>query len=117
MPEEKKFLYADENRQIERGNRLTLMTFGIYALCNFMIVFVAFLRGYRTLGFTLATAVISLGAIAIMAVIYTRNKQSAKMRWVSLWMLAFLSFMMTWAFDCYYMRFAAVAPVAVYILY
>lgn len=117
MSEEKKFLYADEKRQIESVNSFALLTFSIYAICNFTIVFVAFLRGYRTLGFTLATAVISLGAIAIMAVIYTRNKQSTKMRWVSLWMLVFLSFMMTWAFDSYYMRFAAVAPVAVYILY
>lgn len=44
MTETQKYLYADSDRQTEHVNRLEWQVFTIFSICNFMIVFVAFLR-------------------------------------------------------------------------
>lgn len=117
MTEQKQYRFADGDAQTEWVNLLELIIFGVFALCNFLIVFIAFVRGYRTAGFTVTTFVISIGAVIGMAIAYVRSKQNRWIRWFSLIALVLLTFFMTWAFDSYYVRFAVAAPMAVYILY
>lgn len=117
MAETQKYLYADSERQTERVNWLELLVFTIFSICNFIIVFVAFLRGYRTAGFTGMTFAISAVTAVAMLIAYLNNRNSSKIRWISLAALVLLTFFTTFAFDSYYMRFAVVAPIAVYILY
>ena len=117
MTEKQTYRFADGNQQTERVNRFELIIFAVFALCNFCIVFVAFVRGYQTAVFTAVTFAISIGAVIAMELTYRRSRQSETIRWMSLVALIILSFLMTWAFDVYYVRFAVAAPVAVYILY
>lgn len=117
MTETQKYLYADSDRQTERVNWLEWQVFTIFSICNFMIVFVAFLRGYRTAAFTGTTFLISAVTVVTMLIAYLRKRDSSKIRWISLVALALLTLFTTTAFDSYYMRFAVVAPMAVYILY
>lgn len=117
MAETQKYLYADSERQTERVNWLELLVFTIFSICNFIIVFVAFLRGYRTAGFAGMTFAISAVTAVAMLIAYLNNRNSSKIRWISLAALVLLTFFTTFAFDSYYMRFAVVAPIAVYILY
>ena len=117
MTETQKYLYADSDRQTEHVNRLEWQVFTIFSICNFMIVFVAFLRGYRTAAFTGTTFLISAVTVVAMLIAYLRKRDSSKIRWISLVALVLLTLFTTTAFDSYYMRFAVVAPMAVYILY
>ena len=117
MTEKQTYRFADGNQQTEWVNRVELIIFAVFALCNFCIVFVAFVRGYQTAVFTAVTFAISIGAVIAMELTYRRSRQSETIRWMSLAALIILSFLMTWAFDVYYVRFAVAAPIAVYILY
>lgn len=112
-----KYRYASVEAQREKVNRLELFVFSIFALCNFLIVLIAFLRGYRTAGFTAVTFLLSIGAVIVMWIAYARDHKSPKIMWASMIALNLLTFLMTWAFDSYYTRFAVAAPMAVYILY
>ena len=60
MTEKQTYRFADGNQQTERVNRFELIIFAVFALCNFCIVFVAFVRGYQTAVFTAVTFAISL---------------------------------------------------------
>ncbi len=117
MEEKKRYLYADGDMQVGKVNHLNLITFSVFAFCDFLIVLIAFLRGYRTMGFTMATFILSLGAVLIMFGFYKKDRCSTGIKWVSMVTLSMLTFLMTWAFDSYYMRFAVAAPIAVFILY
>lgn len=73
MTETQKYLYADSDRQTEHVNRLEWQVFTIFSICNFMIVFVAFLRGYRTAAFTGTTFLISAVTVVAMLIAYLRQ--------------------------------------------
>ena len=66
MTEKQTYRFADGNQQTEWVNRVELIIFAVFALCNFCIVFVAFVRGYQTAVFTAVTFAISIGAVIAM---------------------------------------------------
>lgn len=49
---EKNYLYADEKEQMTRANGLYVLTSILFYIFAAVIVFVAYLRGIRSLGFT-----------------------------------------------------------------
>lgn len=75
-----------------RVNWLELLVFTIFSICNFIIVFVAFLRGYRTAGFAGMTFAISAVTAVAMLIAYLNNRNSSKIRWISLAALVLLTF-------------------------
>ena len=115
--ENQKYKYADINNQIERTNTLTSLVYTGFAVCNFLIGFIAFVRGYRSLPFVTALAIVSFGGFACLGYMELHHPDSSRSRWVFLVIICILTLLMTSAFDSYYVRFGVVIPLAVCILY
>lgn len=117
MAEQKGFVYANKKEQTKRINQLAANTYGLFAIGSAIIILIACLRGYRTIGFT--AAVIGLSAAFFIAMVLANRVDAAvsKVKWISLVALCVLGFLVTYAFDSYYMRFAVATPMVVYILY
>lgn len=115
--EKQKYKYADVNNQIEKTNALVSLVYTIFAICNFLIGFVAFIRGYRTPEFIIVTAIVSFGGIGVLGFMRIKHPKSEKTRWVLLAVVCLLTYFMTNAFDSYYVRFGVAIPLAVCILY
>lgn len=117
MAEQKRFTYADKKAQIKRINQLVANTYGLFAIGSAIIMLIACLRGYRTVGFTVS--IIGLSAAFFVAMVLANRAEAtiSKVKWISLVALCVLGFLVTYAFDSYYMRFAVATPMVVYILY
>ena len=62
---EKNYLYADEKEQMTRANGLYVLTSILFYIFAAVIVFVAYLRGIRSLGFTCMIGVVVLVMIVL----------------------------------------------------
>ena len=115
--EEKKFLYADKREQTKRANWLLNIAFMLFLFGDFAVVLIAAIRGYRSMGFMGMIAVVSL-IFLVVAVACNRNVKTANyVKHIDLVGILLIGFFVTYAFDSYYVRFAAAAPIAAYILY
>lgn len=111
------FLYSDRNEQVKRINRVLIFTFGIYFTLLTTVVVIAYLRGFRTLGYLLATCGIELGTVASLIGIYVKKPNSEKLRWIALVWLVAIGTISSYGFVSYYLRFAMVGPVVPFVLY
>ena len=116
MAEQKKFIYADREEQIKKVNQLALITYGMFAVGVVLIILVAFIRGYRTAGYTAAFTFIAAGFVVLLLACRSK-KMVEKVKWISLVVLCMIGFLATYAFASYYLRFGVVTPMVVYILY
>ena len=115
--EEKKFRYADKNEQIQRANWLLGVSFLIFALGNIVTTVLAMLRGYRSAGFTGMIIILSLLFLATATFLNKNPKTANYVKYVDLAGMFVIGFFMSFAFDSYYVRFIAVAPIVAYILF
>lgn len=114
---EKKFQYADKNEQINKANSMASTVYMIYGLGNFLIVLIAALRGYQSIGFAALVGALSIIFWLAMYLCSKNAKMTQQVRWIVLTALVVIGFITTSAFDSYYVRFAVAAPVAVFILF
>lgn len=115
--EENKFIYADKEEQIVRANWLSIIIYAIFGICDLLVVVTATMRGFRSVGFLVAITVITFAFMAAAIAANRSREHAAKARYIILVALLILGFLMTYAFQSYYVRFGVVAPVAVFILY
>ncbi len=115
--DEMKFRYANKAEQIQKVNGLVSIAYLIFGLGNFSVVLIAAIRGYRSAGFTVMIAILTLGFWAAMIVCNRKEEWTKYVRWVVLSALVVIGFFGTYAFDSYYLRFVVAAPAAVFILY
>lgn len=108
--EEKKFRYADVEEQTKRANTFLTLGFVVFYVFVLGIVGIACMRGVRTVGYTSMIATIIVIASAIVIILNKRNATDPKTRYVALAGLMFVTFLMTYAFDNYYVKFMAVIP-------
>lgn len=114
---EEKFLYSDRNEQVKRINRVLIFTYGIYFTLLTTVVVIAYLRGFRTLGYLLMTLGLEIGSLVGLSTIYVKKPNSEKLRWIALVALTLVGISGCYAFTSYYLRFAMVGPLVPFVLY
>ncbi|QFJ54857.1 methyl-accepting chemotaxis protein [Pseudobutyrivibrio xylanivorans] len=114
---EEKFLYSDRNEQVKRINRVLIFTYGIYFTLLTTVVVIAYLRGFRTLGYLLMTLGLEIGSLVGLSTIYAKKPNSEKLRWIALVVLTLVGISGCYAFTSYYLRFAMVGPLVPFVLY
>lgn len=114
---EENFLYSDRNEQVKRINRVLIFTYGIYFTLLTVVVVIAYLRGFRSLGYLLMTVGLEVATVVSLSTIYAKKPNSEKLRWVSLICLTLVGISGCYAFTSYYLRFAMVGPLVPFVLY
>lgn len=107
---EKKYLYADKMEQIKRANHFLAIGYIVYYLFVLLLVWTACIRGVRTVGYSGMLTVIIGIAVVVTALLYKKEPMGMKVRYVSLIGLLFVTFLMGYVFDNYYVRFMAAIP-------
>lgn len=115
--EENRYIYADKEAQIEKANSLAILMYGIFGVCDLLIVVIATIRGYRSVGFMGLIIAITLGFLAAMLFANKSKKNASMVPYITLLGLLAIGFCMSFTFNSYYVRFGVVAPAAVFILY
>ena len=108
--QEKQFRFAESGEQIRRINKFVCISTAILNIISFALVIVSYLRGYRTELYT-------FGLLAIMVLtsigglfIYKKNKDSVRLRYFMMMGLVFITGMLTYGFNSYYMRVMSAIP-------
>lgn len=108
--EEKQFLYADKAEQFKRANRFLTIGFIVYYVFVIGVVVTACMRGVRSVGYTVFFCGIVVISLAVNVLLYVRNKEDRKIRYLGMVGLLLVAFLMSYAFDNYYVRFMAAIP-------
>ena len=115
--EEKKYLYADRQEQIKKVHQMMIVSYSLFYTFSLMIIWVATLRGIRTVGYAGANTAVVAVFIGVMAFLFQKNHGDAKIKYVALAGVLCVLFLMAMAFDNYYVRFLAVLPFITGILF
>lgn len=110
MIAENKFEYASKDAQLVRSNRFVVIGYVLFYLFVTLIVFVAFLQGFRTLGFTVTVLSIVSLIIAFTIILYLKNNKDNRIKYIASVGLLIVAFLVAIAFDNYYIRFMAAIP-------
>src|SRR5690625_918077 len=116
MESDNKFVYASKDAQLERSNKLVVIGYVLLYLSVTMIVFVAYLRGFRTLGFTSTVLAIIVFVSAFTIIMYIKNNKDHRIKYIVSVGLLIVTFLTAMAFDSYYLRFMAAIPVVANII-
>ncbi len=108
--EEKRFLYADKKQQIMKSNRMLILGYVVFYLFVSAILVTACLRGVRSVGYTMMLEMVIVVIILVTAILYRRNRSDVKIRYVASIGLFIMTFLVSYAFDSYYLRFMAAVP-------
>lgn len=114
---EQEFLYADKKEQLDRANRFLTIGFVVFYVFVLGIVITACMRGVRSVGYTGALCVIVLLSLVVSTVFYMKNKSDVRVRYIALIGLLIVTFLISYAFDNYYVRFMAAIPLVGCILF
>lgn len=108
--EKRQFLYADVNEQVKKANFELMIGMGAYFLLIFATVFIAFLSGSRSAGFTgLVTGFIVAATVAAV-IPYVKNKSNTITRYIVLIASLIVGFLIGFSFNSYYVRFMTITP-------
>lgn len=108
--ERPRFLYASKEEQQKRANRFLTVGFIVFYVFVIAIVVASCLQGIRTVGYTVMLSVIVLVFILFTVILYLRNKADTKIRYIATIGLLLVSFLISVAFDSYFIRFMAAIP-------
>ena len=115
--EEKKYLYADRQEQIKKVHQLMLVSFNLFYTFSLIIIWVAAIRGARTVGYAGVNTVVAAIFVGVMTFLFQRNHSDARIKYVALVGVLCVLFLMAMAFDNYYVRFLSVLPFVTGILF
>lgn len=115
--EEKKFRYADSKAQIKKVNMLLCISTTILYILSYTVVAVSFFQGNRTALYAGSMLVVMLATIITGFVTLKRNSGNENLRYYMMAGLNIVTAMLIYAYVDYYMRFLAVMPFLVCILF
>ncbi|WP_066896145.1 methyl-accepting chemotaxis protein [Clostridium nigeriense] len=110
MGEEKLYLYSSKEEQVKKANKFIIQGYMFFYLFVAIIVVVSFLRGIRTLQYTLAFLFIIFLITLITNIMYKRNQTDGRIKYISSIGVLILTFLVSIAFNNYYLRFMAAIP-------
>lgn len=108
--EKKQFLYADVNEQVKKANFELMIGMGAYFLLIFATVFIAFLSGSRSAGFTGFVTGLIVAATVAAVIPYVKNKSNTITRYIVLIASLVVGFLIGFSFNSYYVRFMTITP-------
>lgn len=115
--EEKKYLYADRQEQIKKAHQVMLLSFSLFYGFCLAIIWIAAIRGIRTIGYAGFNTAIGAVFIGVISLFYKKNASNAKIKYIALAGVLCVLFLMAMAFDNYYVRFLSVLPFIIGILF
>lgn len=105
-----KYKYAHKDAQIERANRFLSMGYLVFYIFILCIVWVAAIRGIRTVGYASMVTGMVVVFQAILMLLFSKDRSSNMIRYFSLIAILIFTFFISYAFDDYYVRFMAAIP-------
>ena len=108
--QEKKYQYASKEAQIQRANHFLSMGYIVFYVFVLGLIWIAVLRGAKTFqSVGILTLVILLSVVAVV-IMNKRNPADPKIRYLALLGLLFVTVLLSFDFDNYYVRFMAAIP-------
>ena len=107
---EREYRYAKSEEQIRKINKFLCISTAILNVISFAIIFVSYMRGYRTVLYTFGLLAIMLITSIGGFVIYQKNKDSVMLRYFMLVGLLIIMALLIYGFNSYYMRVLSVVP-------
>ena len=115
--EQKTYRYADRKEQIKRTNQFMVVGYIIFYLVVTAIVWISGLRGFRSMGYCMMLTVIVLTTTAITMTLYAKMQYSNNIKYIAFIGLMLVTFLVSYAFNNYYLRFMAAFPLVGSILF
>lgn len=108
---EKQFKFADRKEQTRRINKYLCISSAVLNVVAFAIVYVSYMRGYRSVPYTFGLLAIMVLTSGGGAIIYRKNRDSNVLRWFIFIGLFVINGLLIYGFNSYYMRIMEVIPI------
>ena len=102
--DEKQFRFAERKEQIRRINKYLCISSALLNLVAFAIVYISYMRGYRTPLYTFGLLAIMIITSGGGTLLYRKNKDSNILRWFMFMGLFIVNGLLIYGFNSYYMR-------------
>lgn len=110
METKREFLYADKREQLKRSNRFLMIGFIVFYTAVLVSIIAAGVSGWRSMGYTVLVSGLTIATFLVDLVMYLKDKGDARLRYWSMGGLLIVTFLVSYAFDSYYMRFLTIVP-------
>lgn len=117
METKREFLYADKEQQIKRSNRFLMIGYIVFYTAVLISIIAAGVAGWRSMGYTVFVSGLAVATFLVDLVMYLKDKGDARLRYWSMAGLLVVTFLVSYAFDSYYMRFLTIVPLIGYIVF
>ena len=107
---ERDYRFAKTEEQVRNINRFLCISTTILNLISFAIIFVSYMRGYRTELYTFGLLAIMIITSIGGFVLYKKNKDSVFLRYFMLAGLLIIMALLIYGFNSYYMRVLSIVP-------
>ncbi len=107
---ERDYRFANSEEQIRKINKFLCISTAILNVISFVIIFISYLRGYRTVLYTFGLLAIMVITSIGGCVIYKRNKNSVMLRYFMMAGLMIIMALLIYGFNSYYMRVLSTVP-------
>lgn len=108
--EQKSYRYADRREQIKRTNRFMALGYLVFYLVVIAIVWISGLRGFRSMGYCMMLSCVVLAATAVTMFLYVKKPDNRNVKYFAFIGLLIITFLISYAFNNYYLRFMAAFP-------
>lgn len=107
---ERDYRFANSEEQIRKINNFLCISTAILNVISFIIIFISYMRGYRTELYTFGLLAIMVITSIGGCIIYKKNKDSIMLRYFMMAGLMIIMALLIYGFNSYYMRVLAVVP-------
>lgn len=107
---ERDYRFAKTEEQVRNINRFLCISTAILNLISFAIIFVSYMRGYRTELYTFGLLAVMIITSIGGFVLYKKNKDSVFLRYFMLAGLLIIMALLIYGFNSYYMRVLSIVP-------
>lgn len=104
------FKFANKSEQIKQINRYMSFSMIIFDALIMLVVVISVLHGNRSMGYACMLGFIMLVTIITCFIMVKRNPGTGKMKYVAFAGLFLIMFLISFAYNDYYMRFMTVVP-------
>lgn len=110
MMKERDYRFSKSEEQIRKINKFLCISTAILNVISFIIIFISYMRGYRTELYTFGLLGIMLITSIGGFIIYKRNRDSVLLRYFMMVGLLIITALLAYGFNSYYMRVMSIVP-------
>lgn len=111
------FLYANKDEQVKKINKYLAASMVIFDALIMLVVTISVIEGNRTPVYWIGMATVMIATCITCFVMNKKDPGNRKMRYVAFAGMFFVSLMIAWSYNDYYMRFMTTVPFLGTILY